>query len=410
MVDDMDKVQNPFAPGAGSAPPELVGREAILEEARVTFARIKAGLHARSFLLVGLRGVGKTVLLVRLQDLAEEAGYRVLAVEAPENKRLPGILVPQLRKVLLGLDRMQNVNEHVKRALGVLKSFVNAFKVTVGEFELGINIDPETGTADSGDLEADLPELLFAIAKAGEARGIPIAIFIDEMQYLTESELSALIMAVHRLGQKKLPLLLVGAGLPQLVGLTGKSKSYAERLFDFPAIGQLKSFDAKNALTIPVRKMGVSFEAAALDEIVKLTQGYPYFLQEWGYHAWNIATRSPITLGVIRSANTTVLERLDANFFRVRFDRLTPREKDYLRAMAELGPSSHRSGEVADLLGVESRSVAPLRSGLIKKGMIYSPAHGDTAFTVPLFDEFMKRTIREMKRPNAAKQKNSVPE
>jgi hypothetical protein len=216
-----------------------------------------------------------------------------------------------------------------------------------------------------------------AVAEAGQSRGIPVDIAIDEMQYLTEKELSALIMSVHKVGQKKLPLLLMGAGLPQLVGLTGKSKSYAERLFDFPAVGALKPFDARNALSIPVRKEGVFFEAAALDEILRVTQSYPYFLQEWGHHCWSIATRSPITLGVVKSAHDAVLARLDQNFFRVRFDRLTPREKDYLRAMAELGPNAHRSGEVADLMGVEVRSVAPLRSGLIKKGMIYSPAHGD---------------------------------
>jgi hypothetical protein len=394
----MDKVRNPFVPGAGSSPPELVGRETILDDARVTIARIKQGLHAKSFLLVGLRGVGKTVLLVRLQELAEAEGYRVLAIEAPENKRLPAILVPQLRKLLLGLDRLQNVSEHVKHALGVLRSFVNGCKLTVGDVEFGVNIDPATGVADSGDLEADLPELLMAVARAGQSRGIPVAITIDEMQYLTEDELSALIMAVHKVGQKKLPLLLIGAGLPQLVGLTGKSKSYAERLFDFPAVGPLKAHDAKNALLIPVRKEGVIFEPPALEEIIKVTQGYPYFLQEWGYQSWNIATRSPITLGVVKTAHDAVLGRLDDNFFRVRFDRLTPREKDYLRAMAELGPHPHRSGEIADLLGVEVRSVAPLRSSLIKKGMIYSPAHGDTAFTVPLFDQFMKRTIPQMKR------------
>jgi len=400
----MDKFQNPFVPGAGTAPPELVGREAVLDEAAVTFARIKGGKSARSFLLVGLRGVGKTVLLNRLQDIAEKAGYRALAIEAPENKRLPAILAPQLRQLLFSLDRMQNVNEHVKRALAVLKSFGNAFRVTYHELEFGLNIDAETGTADSGDLEADLPELFLAVARAAEARGTPVAIFIDEMQYLTEQELSALIMAIHKIGQKNLPLVLVGAGLPQLVGLTGKCKSYAERLFDFPHIGALSSFDARNALQIPVRKEGALFENAALDEIIRVTKGYPYFLQEWGYHAWNTATRSPITLGVIKDSHDAVVRRLDANFFRVRFDRLTPREKDYLRAMAELGPDAHRSGEVADLLEVEVRSVAPLRSGLIKKGMIYSPAHGDTAFTVPLFDEFMKRTIPIMKRPRSSTQ------
>lgn len=405
----MDKIRNPFVPGAGSSPPELVGREAILEDARVAFARVKRGVHSRSFLLVGLRGVGKTVLLVRLQELAEQQGYRVVSIEAPENKRLPAILVPQLRKLLFELDRTQNVNMRVKQALGVLRSFINGFKVKISDIEFGLNIDPATGVADSGDLETDLPELLLAVAEAAQSRGIPVAITIDEMQYLTETELSALIMSVHKIDQKRLPLFLIGAGLPQLVGLCGKSKSYAERLFDFPTVGPLKAFDAKNALQIPVRKEDVNFEAAALDEIIRVTQGYPYFLQEWGYQSWNIATRSPITLGIVKSAYHAVLARLDSSFFRVRFDRLTPREKDYLRAMAELGPNPHRSGEVADLLGVEVRSVAPLRSNLIKKGMIYSPAHGDTAFTVPLFDQFMKRTMPEMRRRKSSK-RDSVPE
>lgn len=392
----MDKLRNPFAPGAGTAPPELVGREKVFEDARITFARVKGGHPAKSFLLVGLRGVGKTVLLNRLQEMAEAQGYYAQFIEAPENKRLPALLIPQLRKTLLRLDRGEQVNRVVKKALGTLKSFANAFKVSYGEIEFGLSIDPEVGSADSGDLEADLPELLLAVAGAAESRGIPVALFVDEMQYLTEGELSALIMAIHKIAQKRLPLLLVGAGLPQLVGLTGKSKSYAERLFDFPEIGPLSPFDAKNALLIPVRKEGVLFESTALDEIIRVTKGYPYFLQEWGYHTWNMATRSPITLGIVRSGQSAITQRLDANFFRVRFDRLTPREKDYLRAMAELGAGPHRSGDVAELLQVEVRSIAPVRGGLIKKGMIYSPAHGDTAFTVPLFDEFMKRIIPAM--------------
>jgi len=402
----MDKLKNPFAPGAGTAPPELVGRSDVLDEAKLTFGRVKLERAARSFLLVGLRGVGKTVLLNRLQEMAAAENYKSISIEAPEGRRLPDLLIPKLRQLLLSLDRMQGVNDKVKRALGVLRSFGSAFKVKYGEVEFGIGVDPEVGTADSGDLELDLPELLLTIGEAGKARDIPVAIFIDEMQYLTEQELSAIILSIHQVSQKRLPLLLIGAGLPQLVGLVGKSKSYAERLFEFPRIGALKAFDAKNALSIPVQKEGVSFDSAALDEIYRLTKGYPYFLQEWGYYTWNIATRSPITLGVVKSAHAEVIHRLDENFFRVRFDRLTPREKDYLRAMAELGPEAHRSGEVADILEVEVRSVAPLRSGLIKKGMIYSPAHGDTAFTVPLFDEFMKRVIPAMKR---SERKRHVP-
>ncbi len=394
----MDRVRNPFAPGAGTPPPALVGREEVLENAQVTLARIKEGRPAKSFLLIGLRGVGKTVLLNRIQDMAQEHGYRAIAIEAPENKRLPALLVPSLRQVLLALDRVEKFNEVVKRGLRVLKSFAGAFKLSLGQFDIGLDTDPELGTADSGDLEADLSELLIAVAQAAAARQVPMAIFIDEMQYLNEDELSALIMAVHKIAQRRLPLLLIGAGLPQLVGLTGKSKSYAERLFDFPKIGALKGQDARNALETPVRGENVTFETVALDEVISVTQGYPYFLQEWGYQTWNMADASPISLDTVRAAHSAVIQRLDDSFFRVRFDRLTPRERDYLRAMAELGAGPHRSGDIADVLEVNVHSVAPLRSALIKKGMIYSPAHGDTAFTVPLFDEFMKRIMPDLKR------------
>lgn len=400
----MDRVKNPFAPGAGTSPPALVGREEILENARVTIARIKEGRPAKSFLLVGLRGVGKTVLLNRIQEIAEASGYKAIFIEAPENKRLPALLIPPLRQILLALDRLERVNQYVKRGLRILKSFTVKFRSEMGDFNLGLDIDPEVGVADSGDLEVDLSELLVAVAEAAKARNIPISIFIDEMQYLNEGELSALIMAIHKVAQKGLPLLLVGAGLPQLVGLTGKSKSYAERLFDFPRIGALNSTDAKNALRKPVEKEDAEIEETALSEIYGMTQGYPYFLQEWGYHTWNIASTSPISLEDVKAAHTAVIQRLDESFFRVRLDRLTPREKDYLRAMAELGSGPHRSGDIADVLGVDVHSVAPLRSGLIKKGMIFSPAHGDTAFTVPLFDEFMKRIL-----PEAPKAKRKKP-
>lgn len=389
----MDRVRNPFAPGAGSPPPALVGREEILENARVTLARVTARRPAKSFLLIGLRGVGKTVLLNQMQDIAEEIGYRAISIEAPDNKRLPFLLIPPLRQLLFALDRLENVNEKVKRGLRVLKAFAGAIKISMGEFDIGLDIDPETGSADSGDLEADLPVLLLAVAEAAEARGLSVVLFIDEMQYLTEDELSALIMAIHKVTQKQLPFLLIGAGLPQLVGITGKSKSYAERLFDFPNVGALMAQDAKDALKTPVNREGVEFEPAALDRIIETTEGYPYFLQEWGYHSWNIADSSPISLDAVKAAHAAVIQRLDESFFRVRFDRLTPREKDYLRAMAELGPGPHRSGDIADVLDINVRSAAPLRSGLIKKGMIFSPAHGDTAFTVPLFDQFMKRIM-----------------
>ena len=288
---------------------------------------------------------------------------------------------------------MENLSEKVKKGFRILKSFLSGVKVKAYDFEFSLDVDPETGTADSGDLEIDLPPLLEAIADAAKDRKVAIAIIIDELQYLSEKELSALIMAIHRINQRSLPLVLIGAGLPQLVGLAGKSKSYAERLFDYPAIGPLDTPDAIEALQGPLKEQNVEFSQQAIEEILNKTKGYPYFLQEWGYQAWNIANKSPIDLEVAIQASIKSINRLDESFFRVRFDRLTPSEKKYLRALADLDKESHRSGDVAEKLGVKVQSVAPVRNSLIKKGMIYSPSHGSTEFTVPLFAEFMKRIM-----------------
>ncbi|MEG1681406.1 MAG: ATP-binding protein, partial [Stenotrophomonas sp.] len=266
-------------------------------------------------------------------------------------------------------------------------------KLTVGEVEIGLDIEPERGAADSGDLEADLPSLFEAVGEAAEERGAAVAILIDEIQYFGSTELSALIMAMHRMQQRQLPLVLIGAGLPILPGLAGESKSYAERLFSFPDVGPLPKADASKAIQDPIVEAGESIDPQALDEIFRLTRGYPYFLQEWGYQAWNHALASPISLAVICETSDLVRRRLDENFFRVRFDRLTPREKQYLRAMAELGVGPHRTGDIADVLRVKINTLGPVRASLIKKGLVYSPSHGDMAFTVPLFDEFMRRAM-----------------
>ncbi len=389
----MDPIKNPFSPGAGSPPPELVGREGILEQARILLGRIKERRPEKSILLTGLRGVGKTVLLNEIERMAAKAGYRTVPSEAHEDKSLAALLVPPLRKLLFELDRVAGAGDKAKRALAVLKGFMSGLKVKMGEIEVGLDIDPEKGAADSGDLESDLPNLFLAVAEAAEERRIPVALLIDELQYFNQKELSALIMAMHRMQQRQLPMLLLGAGLPILPGLVGESKSYAERLFSFPDIGALSQADAIKALQDPTKAAGVDFDADALQEVFRLTQGYPYFLQEWGYQAWNRAAASPITFQVVRDATPTVIQRLDANFFRVRFDRLTPGEKRFLRAMAGLGAGAQRTGDIADALKVTVNALGPVRSKLIKKGMIYSPAHGDMAFTVPLFDQFMLRAI-----------------
>lgn len=394
----MDPIRNPFSPGAGSPPPELVGRDPILEQARVLLGRIKAGRPEKSMLLTGLRGVGKTVLLNEIERLAKADGYRALSIEAHENKPLGPLLAPQLRTLLYELNRLAGTGNKVKRGLAVLRSFVGALNITVGDVTFGLDIDPEKGTADSGDLETDLPNLFVAVAEAAEERHCAVAMLIDEIQYFSHKELGALIMAMHKVQQRQLPLVLLGAGLPVLPGLAGESKSYAERLFSFPEIGALSAEETAKALREPAQAAGVAFEPTALKEVFRLTKGYPYFLQEWGYQAWNLAAASPITLQIVKDATATVIPRLDKNFFRVRFDRLTPSERNFLRAMAELGPGAHRTGDIADTLKVKVTSLGPVRAKLIKKGMIYSPAHGDMAFTVPLFDEFMIRAMPKFKR------------
>lgn len=392
----MDPVKNPFAPGAGSPPPELAGRDVLLERARIALLRLKEGRHAKSLILLGLRGVGKTVLLNRIKQIAEREGFLTSSIEATENKPLALLLLPELRRLLFSLDTGQLVTAAVKRALGVLRSFVGSVKVKVEDAEFGIDIQPVRGEADSGDLEADLASLFVAIGQAAQAKDKAVLLLIDEIQYLKEVDLSALIIAAHKISQLQLPLVVMGAGLPQLAGLAGNSKSYAERLFDFTDVGPLSEVDAFEAVHEPIDRQGIKIENPALRRIAKVTGGYPYFLQAWGYETWNTASTSPITERDVQQSTQTVLKNLDESFFRVRFDRLTPSEKRYLRAMAELGAGPHRSGDIAQILRRGVQQVAPVRNGLIRKGMIYSPAHGDTMFTVPLFDGYLKRVMPQM--------------
>jgi hypothetical protein len=389
----MDPVRNPYAPGAGTPPPELAGRSELISDATVALRRCQSGRPTQSPILVGLRGVGKTVLLVKLAEIASTEGFHVISVEAHEGKTLPELLAPGLRKILLALSATESAKELGRRGLRVFRSFLSSVKFKLNDVEMGLSISPEVGTADSGDLESDLPDLFLAIGQAAKAARKPVVIFIDELQYLSEGEFSALIMAVHKLNQSSLPVIVVGAGLPQILGLAGTSKSYAERLFRFPEIGALGDTDARDALVNPAQQEGVKFESSAVHQILDVTQRYPYFLQQWAHEAWNVATDDVIRARDVAAAHNNAIAVLDESFFKVRFDRCTPSEKKYMRALADFGSGSHRSGDIATLLKVKTTSVAPTRSNLIKKGMIYSPSHGDTAFTVPLFDQYMKRAM-----------------
>ncbi len=389
----MDPLTNPFAPGAGTPPPELAGRDELLREVGIALGRVRLGRPAKSVLMVGLRGVGKTVLLDRLRDDAVGAGMLTMRIEAPEGRSLPAILAPQLRQILLRLSKWEKSRELAIRGMRALAGFVGAFKLRYNDIEVLVDLEPEPGLADNGDLENDLPALFEVVGEAARRAETALVIFIDELQYVEEQQLAALVTAMHLCAQRKLPVSLVGAGLPQLRGRMGKAKSYAERLFNFPEIGSLPPEAARRAIEKPALDQGVRFEPAALERIIDETQGYPYFLQEWGKHAWDVAERSPIGLADVEQASELVMAALDASFFLVRFDRLKPSERKYLRAMAALGPGPHRSGEIAEAIGQRVTSLGPVRSRLIAKGMIWSPGHGDTAFTVPLFDQFMRRMM-----------------
>jgi hypothetical protein len=389
----MNAVINPYAPGAGSPPPELAGRDGVRAAVSVALERLRIGKPAKSLMMVGLRGAGKTVLLDQIRKDADVAGMHTVRIEAPENRSLPAILTPQLRLALLRLSRIESAKKSAIRGLRALAGFAKALKIKYHDIEVGLDFDAEPGLADNGDLEGDLAALLEQAGKAAHAAKTALVIFIDELQYVPEEQMAALISALHRCSQEKLPVTVVGAGLPQLRGQLGKAKSYAERLFDFPEIGPLLKGDARDAIVKPALHEGVVISDGAVEAIVAQTQGYPYFLQEWGKHTWDVAAESPITEQDVANATSEAIASLDESFFRVRFDRLTPAEKRYLRGMAELGPGLHRSGDIALLLGRPVQAFGPTRSSLIRKGMIWSPSFGDTAFTVPLFDAFMRRIM-----------------
>jgi AAA+ ATPase superfamily predicted ATPase len=389
----VDPNSNPFNPGAGTPPPELVGRDGVLEQGDIALERIKRGRSERSLLLVGLRGVGKTVLLREIRRRALDKGYAVEMIEAQEEQTITELLAPALRRLLIELDSPKRAIAAVKRAMRVLRSFLGNVKVAAGGIEVSLSVEPELGSADSGDLESDVTDLLVALGQAAVAAERPVALMIDELQYLPTQHLAALIRAIHAVAQEALPVVLFGAGLPQLFLQVGEAKSYAERLFRFTEIDRLSHAESFEAIRDPITHERATITDAALEEIYKQTKGYPYFLQEWGYRTWNLATERAIGVEVARNASEVALRELDHQFFRVRFDRVTPAEREYMRGLAELGEGEHRSGQVAELIGKTAQQLGPARDTLIRKGMIYSPAHGQIAFTVPLFDQFMKRTM-----------------
>lgn len=387
----MDAVRNPFAPGAGSQPPELAGRQDVLSTADVALQRLIAGRHDRSQMLIGLRGVGKTVLLNKIEQIAMDHQFVTSFIEAPEGGELLEYLAPKLLQVLRQLSATENAKQKAEFGIRALQSLASVFKLNIGGAEF--SVEPAPGIADSGILDQDLPDVFVKIGQAAESANRGWAIFIDEIQYLSKDELSALIVSIHRLNQLQLPIILFGAGLPQVAKLSGDAKSYAERLFHYPPIGPLAPADAKDAIANPIDAAGEEISIDALDLALETTMGYPYFLQEWGFQIWNLAENSPINVEIVEQATPVALARLDEGFFKVRFDRLTPKEKEYVIEMARMGSGPYRSADIADRLGEKQSTLAPRRAKIISKGMIYSPAHGDIDFTVPMFDSYINRTV-----------------
>jgi hypothetical protein len=340
-------------------------------------------------MLLGLRGVGKTVLLNKIEQDAVQLGHLTSFIEAPEDRALSDLIYPKIHQVLRKLSSIEDAKTVTLAALRALRAFAGVFKVTMGDF--GIAVDPEPGIADSGNIEYDLSELFVRVGVAAAAASTASMLLIDEVQYLKSADFGALIVAIHKTNQRGLPVLFFGAGLPQTATLAGDAKSYAERLFTYPAIGPLDLGSATNAIRHPIQGEGESIQDAAIEMIFQETAGYPYFLQEWGFQSWNEAQASPISESDVRTATRSALRRLDDGFFKVRFERLTPKEREYVVAMARLGKGPYRSSDVADILGEKSTALEPRRASIIFKGMIYSPAHGDIAFTVPMFEDFLKR-------------------
>jgi GTPase SAR1 family protein len=402
----MDAATNPFTPGAGTPPPELAGREAILETASIAVRRLQAGRPSRSMFLLGLRGVGKTVLLNRVYHEADDRRLLTVKIEASESGDFARQIVPELNRILVRLSASAAIRKHLKLAGAALQNFASIFRVSYEGISFGAQ--PAGGIADTRDYATDLSEVIRTVLTAARAAGQQIAFFIDEVQYLREEELAALVVACHDAAQRQLPFLLVGAGLPQLAKLAGDAKSYSERLFEFPEVGPLDDVAARHAIAKPIHDEGVDITDEALAEICRSAHNYPYFLQEWGAHTWNEAEQTPISIGDVNAAGDKIVAHLDRSFFRVRFDRCKPVQQKYLRAMAELGPGPHKTGDIAAALGCEPPQVAATRAQLVSLGMIWSQRHGETAFTVPLFDEFMKRQMpqlephRPRKRPRKA--------
>lgn len=392
----MDPRKNPYAPGAGTKPPALVGRDKQIESFGILLERLENGYVEQSMIITGLRGVGKTVLLDVFREKAEARDWATVEWEVEKNAAFAPKMAAHVRRALLQIAPKAKWADRVLRAASILKSFTVTFNPD-GAMTAGLDIDALAGIGDSGALSEDLTDLFVAIGEAAQDQGVGVVFLVDEIQFLRLPDLEALIVALHKCTRRSLPITLVGAGLPQIPRLAGEAKSYSERLFRFPQIGELDaSSDARDALLLPAAELGVELEADAVDFMVDYTQGYPYFLQEYGRIVWDETSASPITSGDVKSVLPLVEAGLDESFFRVRAERTTELELRYLYAMAGLGPQPHRASEVARRIDRTVEQAGPIRSRLIDKGLLYTPGHGYAAFTVPQFDRYMLRCHAEL--------------
>lgn len=397
----MDQVTNPYTPNAGATPAALVGRDELVETFAILLARMSKGRSAKSMIVTGLRGVGKTVLLNQFRTRALKQGWLVTEIEARKNEdsEFRGEMASKLRTLMLEMSRRAKRTEALSHAMSVLKSFTLSLEPSgalTGGFR---DIDFAAGFADHEDLTLDLVDVMVAVGEAAQESQRGVCILIDEIQFLGRIQLEALITALHKTVQRNLPVVLVGAGLPQIAELVGDAKSYAERLFDFPYIGELSAEDAKLAFSIPAEEEGVSYTEEALVEAIEISGGYPFFVQELGSAVWATAEFNPITAEEIRATVPQYEAKLDGSFFRVRLDRTTQLQRAYLRAMAELGSEPQKAADIAELMGRTSQNLGPIRAELINMGLLYTPEHGYAAFTVPHFDKFMLRAIPDLEVP-----------
>ena len=390
----MRALTNPYTPNAGAEPQAVVGRDDQLDSFDLLLARIERGRTEQSMIITGLRGVGKTVLLgqFRVKALAREWVVIELEVSKHDDAEFRSDISGRLRTALLELSPRARWTERFVHAAAVLKSFTISVDAA-GSLSAGVDVEAAEGFADHANLAMDLTDVFLSLGEAAHERGRGVVLLFDEIQFLGRTQLEALIEALHKMVQRKLPITMVGAGLPQIAELAGDAKSYAERLFKFPAIENLPPDDARAALSRPAEDEGARLSADALDEAIKITGGYPYFIQELGYAVWTVAEGPVITMEDVRQAVPAYEAKLDASFFRVRLDRATDLQRAYLRAMAQLGPTAQKAADVADLMGRSSTNLGPTRAELINMGLLYTPEHGYAAFTVPHFDKFMLRAV-----------------